>query len=158
MCIEEEIAILLKEKHVKITTVESCTGGLVAATLINVPGISENFCEGHITYSNEAKERILGVRHETLEKYGAVSRQTAEEMAIGGADVAGSDMCLATTGIAGPDGGTEEKPVGLVYTACYYKGNVSVIRNEFSGNRSDVRAQSVQRVLEMAKEALGKDK
>ncbi len=118
---EQNIYELLEKYNLSIATAESCTGGLIAATLVNVPGISGYFGEGYITYSNEAKEKLLGVSHATLEQYGAVSSQTAEEMAKGAKQAAGTDISVISTGIAGPDGGTEDKPVGLVYLACAYE-------------------------------------
>ena len=102
----EELVGLLKEKKLLIATAESCTGGLVAGTLVNADGISEVFKESYITYSNEAKHKLLGVKEETLKMYGAVSRQTALEMAEGAAKAANADAAIVTTGIAGPGGGT----------------------------------------------------
>lgn len=125
---EQEVAELFIQKNLKVTTAESCTGGLIAAALVNVSGISGQFEEGYITYSNAAKEKILGVRHQTLEQYGAVSSQTAEEMARGAKRAANADVSIISTGIAGPDGGTKEKPVGLVYLACCYQDIVNVKR------------------------------
>lgn len=151
MDLEHEVALLLKEKNLSITTAESCTGGLIAATLVNVPGISGQFREGYVTYSDEAKERLLGVRRETLARFGAVSSQTAEEMAAGARRAAGADVSLISTGIAGPDGGTEQKPAGLVYLACAYAGKVSVERHLFQGDRQEVRRASVAAALDLAK-------
>ena len=94
----------------------------MAGRLLNVPGASSIYMEGYITYSNEAKEKLLGVSHVTLEQYGAVSKETACEMAEGAAKAAGADLAISVTGIAGPDGGTKEKPVGLVYVGCYADG------------------------------------
>lgn len=145
--LEEKVIAELTRQNLTITTAESCTGGLIAATLINVAGASMVLMEGYITYSNESKERILSVRRETLQKYGAVSRQVAEQMAEGAAKVAGADAVLAATGIAGPDGGTEEKPVGLVYIGCYFKGRTVVQENLFRGNREEVRRQTVEAAL-----------
>lgn len=124
--LEEVVAKLLIEKKLTISTAESCTGGMIASTLINYPGISEVLLEGAVTYSNEAKHKRLGVKNETLDKYGAVSEETAMEMAIGIAKTAGTDVSIVTTGIAGPGGGTKEKPVGLVYVGIYVKGKVEV--------------------------------
>ena len=118
MNIEEEVVALLAKRHLTVTTAESCTGGLIAGTLVNVAGASQVLNEGYITYSNEAKQRLAGVDARTLDRYGAVSEQTAREMAVGVAHAASADMGLSATGIAGPDGGTEEKPVGLVYIGC----------------------------------------
>lgn len=151
---EEVIYQLLQENNLTVTTAESCTGGLLAGRLVNVPGISENFKEGYITYSNEAKERILGVSHETLETYGAVSEETALEMAQGCMHVAGADIGIGITGIAGPDGGTDKKPVGLVYISCCYKGKGYVEKNLFAGDRKKVRESSVEKALTMLREII----
>ncbi|MBQ1401092.1 MAG: nicotinamide-nucleotide amidohydrolase family protein, partial [Firmicutes bacterium] len=105
----------LMAKNITISSAESCTGGMFAEKLTSVPGISAVFGRSFVTYSNEAKEEILGVKKETLEKHGAVSEETAMEMAKGLRKVSGSRICVSVTGVAGPDGGTPEKPVGLVY-------------------------------------------
>lgn len=152
--IEFEVAELLEQKKLHVTTAESCTGGLIAGALVNVPGISEWFGEGYVTYSNEAKEKLLGVSRETLTTYGAVSAETAGEMARGAADAAGADVAVAVTGIAGPDGGTAEKPVGLVYMGCFCKGELCVEKHIFAGDRAQVRAQSVQTALQLLKSML----
>ena len=117
---------LLMEKNVTISAAESCTGGLFASTLIDIPGISKVFDRSLVTYSNEAKMEELGVKAETLEKYGAVSAETAREMAEGLHRVTGSDICISVTGVAGPDGGTPEKPVGLSYIGLWYDGRCEV--------------------------------
>lgn len=145
---------LLKAKNLSVTTAESCTGGLLAGRLINVPGISEYLKEGYVTYSNEAKEKLLGVPADTLQKYGAVSPQTAEAMAKGGAKAAGADLCIAVTGIAGPDGGTADKPVGLVYMSCYYRGRFYTEKNQYSGSRSKIREYSVASALTLLRQAI----
>lgn len=113
--LEDVLGAMLIEKKLTIATAESCTGGLLSGRLINYPGISEVFMEGAVTYSNEAKMNRLGVKKETLESYGAVSSETAAEMAKGIAKTAGTNIGVSTTGVAGPGGGTKEKPVGLVY-------------------------------------------
>ena len=154
---EEEAVHALKKKGYDITTAESCTGGMIASTLINVSGISEIYKEGYITYANESKHRILGVKDETLKIYGAVSEQTAYEMACGAAKASGSKTALVATGIAGPGGGTEEKPVGLVYIGCYVNGNVTVSRNLFQGERLSIRKQTTIRALELLLECLNND-
>lgn len=151
---ETEVAGLLMENSLTITTAESCTGGLIAAALINVPGISRQFKEGYITYSNEAKEKILGVSHETLEQFGAVSSQTAQEMAKGAKRVSGADVSIISTGIAGPDGGTKEKPVGLVYLSCCCKGKTETRRYIFDGGRQKIRNDSVEAALKLAAEMI----
>ena len=125
--LEEVVVDLLAERKLHVTTAESCTGGLIAGTLVNVAGASDVLNEGYVTYSNEAKERLIHVSHETLEAYGAVSEQTAHEMAEGAAKAANANAALSATGIAGPGGGTEEKPVGLVYIGFAY-GDMSCCR------------------------------
>ncbi len=124
--LEDVVVRLLTKYDLTVTTAESCTGGLLAGRLVNVPGASEVFSEGFVTYSNKAKRKQLDVSKTTLRKYGAVSEQTAKEMATGGVFATDADVCIAVTGVAGPDGGTPEKPVGLVYIACYMKDNVQV--------------------------------
>lgn len=147
---EEQLVAVLTGQHMTVTTAESCTGGLIAGTLVNVAGASEVLNEGYVTYSNEAKHRILGVKEETLERYGAVSPQTAEEMAAGAARAAGADVGLSSTGIAGPGGGTEDKPVGLVYVGCCVNGKTEVKECRFHGSRMENRLQTVEAALQLA--------
>lgn len=155
--IEEVIGKLLITKGLKIATAESCTGGMIASRLISFPGISEVFLEGAVTYSNEAKVRTLNVKEETLNKCGAVSEEIAKEMAIGIATRTGADISVVTTGIAGPSGGTEDKPVGLVFIGVYYKGAVIVKRFVFNGDRNKVRTRATITALDMVRrEILGK--
>lgn len=129
----------LIEQDLKISVAESCTGGLLASTFIDYPGISQVLSEGHITYSNAAKMKYLGVAEKTLEEHGAVSFETAEEMAEGVQELAGSDIGIATTGIAGPDGGSKEKPVGLVYIGIAFKSKTYSYQLQLTGNREKVR-------------------
>lgn len=150
----EEVVKMLKNAGMTVTTVESCTGGLLSGTLVDVAGVSEVLNQAYVTYANGAKQSLVGVKAETLEAYGAVSEQTAREMAEGGAKAANADAALAVTGIAGPDGGTAEKPVGLVYIGCHVNGNTVVERNVFSGNRREVREQSVGAALALLKRQL----
>ena len=150
----EEVVKMLKNAGMTVTTVESCTGGLISATLVDVAGASAVLNQAYVTYANEAKQSLVGVKTETLEAYGAVSEQTAREMAEGGAKAANADAALAVTGIAGPDGGTAEKPVGLVYIGCHVNGNTVVERNVFSGTRREVREQSVGAALALLKRQL----
>lgn len=154
---EEELVEILTKKQYKITTAESCTGGLVAATIVNVSGASEVFQAGFVTYANEAKEKELGVKSETLQTYGAVSEKTAKEMAIGCAAHAKAQVGISTTGIAGPGGGTVEKPVGLVYIGCAVRSNVYVEKNVFSGDRQQVRRQAADRAIGFALECIKKE-
>lgn len=152
--LEETVVSLLQDKQMTLTTAESCTAGLLAGRIMNVPGTSAIYKEGYITYSNEAKEKLLGVQHETLEAYGAVSDKTAREMAEGAAKAAEADAALAVTGIAGPDGGTDEKPVGLVYIGCCVNGKIRAEEFRFMGNRSKIRDYAVVRALTLLREEL----
>lgn len=140
----EELVSTLRNSGLTITTAESCTGGLIAAAITDVPGASEVFKRGFVTYCDEAKHEILGVSEETLKKYTAVSDRVASEMASGAAEVAHADAAISVTGIAGPDGGTEDKPVGLVYIGLFCKGTKIVEKHIFAGSRDDVRRQAVQ--------------
>ena len=126
-----------------ISTAESCTGGMVASKLIEVPGISENFIESIVSYSNEAKIKRLKVKKETLEKYGAVSEEVAREMLAG----LKTDVGISTTGIAGPDGGTKDKPVGLVYIGIKVKNEVKVFKRELKGDRNKIRQRAMMYAL-----------
>ncbi len=156
MTTETVLVNKLTKKRYTITTAESCTGGLLSGTIVNVDGASKVLNCSFVTYSNEAKETLVGVQHATLEKYGAVSEQTAAEMAIGCAKKANANVGLSTTGIAGPGGGTPEKPVGLVYIGCALNGGVMVERHEFQGNRSQVRQKAVCAAMELAISCLDK--
>ena len=149
--IEYSLGKILCNNKLTISTAESCTGGMVAAKLISYPGISASFLEGAITYSNEAKMKRLDVRKETLDAYGAVSEQTAREMAEGIAKVSSSNTSIATTGIAGPGGGTDEKPVGLVYIAVHVNNKTIIEKCNFSGNREEVRISATNHALKMLK-------
>nr|WP_288634828.1 competence/damage-inducible protein A [uncultured Intestinibacter sp.] len=145
--IEEVVAKMLVENNLKIAVAESCTGGMVSASLINYPGISSVFMEGCVTYSNEAKMKSLGVKKETLDVYGAVSDKCAKEMASGVAARYNTNVGIATTGIAGPGGGTDEKPVGLVYFGIYINGKVITKKYVFNGDRQGVRERATRTIL-----------
>ena len=145
--IEEVVAKMLVENNLKIAVAESCTGGMVSASLINYPGISSVFMEGCVTYSNEAKMKSLGVKKETLDIYGAVSAECAKEMASGVAARYNTNVGIATTGIAGPGGGTDEKPVGLVYFGIYINGKVITKKYVFNGDRQGVRERATRTIL-----------
>ena len=151
--LEMAVVGLLKKYGLTVTTAESCTGGLLAGRLVNVPGVSEVFREGVITYSNKAKKKMLDVSKSTLKKYGAVSEQTAREMAVGGVFAPVADACVAVTGIAGPDA-DGDKPVGLVYIACYMNDKVRVEKFLFKGNRSKIREQSVVKALDLLRRSI----
>ncbi len=145
--LEEEVGRLLKERGLTVATAESCTGGMVASTLVNVPGSSEYFKGSVVAYSNEVKERVLGVSSETLKRFGAVSAQTAEEMAEGVKRLLGTDIGISTTGIAGPSGGTEEKPVGLTYFAIATPEGTKVYKNIFPFGRNQNRRAATYYIL-----------
>lgn len=146
----EELIKLLIDKKYTLTTAESCTGGMVSSTLIDIPGASWVINECHVTYSNEAKMKYLGVNKETLDIYTAVSEETAIEMVMGAASLANSNVAIAVTGLAGPDGGTEEKPVGLVYIACKVNDKIRIDKPIFSGDRNEVRRSATEYAIEMA--------
>lgn len=140
------VSLLIKNK-MTISAAESCTGGMLCAALTGVPGCSEVLNAGIVTYSNEAKMKYLGVSEETLKKYGAVSEDTALQMSAGVKKANCADIGVGITGIAGPGGGTEEKPVGLVYISV----NEVVTKNIFDGNRGEVRRKAVEKALSMVR-------
>ena len=143
----------LTARGLTVSTAESCTGGLVAAKLVNYPGISAALYEAHVTYANEAKIQYCGVKAETLAAHGAVSEETAREMAQGLRGKSGADIAVATTGIAGPAGGTAQKPVGLVYIACADRHGVVVEKLNLRGNRERIRSLAALRALDMVRRA-----
>ena len=152
--LEESIVKLLKHHELKLVTAESCTGGLLAGRIVSVPGVSDVFGRGFITYSDKAKRKLLDVNKDTLKEYGAVSRQTAREMAIGAAIAGHADVAVSVTGIAGPDGGTEEKPVGLVYIGCHINEKNYVKEFVFCGNRQKIRESSVANALGLLRQCI----
>ena len=145
----EQIISKLIEKNITLSTAESCTGGSLGKIITSVSGVSSIYGYGFITYANEAKEKILGVSSETLEKYGAVSYETACEMAEGARRVSGSEIAVSVTGIAGPGGGTPEKPVGLVYIAIADKSGTEYRKLNLDGSRDEVRAETCNRVFQL---------
>ena len=152
----QAVVDLLAASQLSVTCAESCTGGMLSARLIDVPGVSAVYKCGYITYSNQSKRRILGVKKSTLRKHGAVSEKTAREMAKGAAKAANAEVSVAVTGIAGPDGGTKEKPVGLVYIACSVKGAVTIKECFFQGDRTTVRESTVKEALSFMQECIQK--
>lgn len=145
---------LLRGRRETITTVESCTGGLLAARITDIPGSSDVFHQGFITYCDEAKAAMVGVLRETLREFTAVSSQTAREMARGGALVAGAAACLSVTGYAGPPAGPEDDSVGLVYVGCFYKDAVRVRELHLKGSRRQIREAAVEEALGLLELAL----
>ena len=144
---------IFREKGLSLALAESCTGGMIAETITNVAGASDIFYGSAVTYVNSAKEHILGVAHETLEKHGAVSSECAEEMACGARRVYGADVAMSVTGIAGPGGGSEAKPVGTVWFGLATKDGAETFRRRFDGDRAAVRRQTVEEVLRRLAEA-----
>lgn len=152
--LEQNIIRLLEKKGMTVATAESCTGGKIAARITDVPGASGVFREGYVTYANEAKRKLLGVSGKTLETYGAVSEQTAREMVEGVKKAAGAQAGIAVTGIAGPEGGSREKPVGLVFIGCSVGNKTEVKRFCFHGNRRLVRDGAVQQAMILLRQLL----
>ena len=142
LSIEEKIISVMREKKLTLSTAESCTGGMIGAALTSVSGASSVFMGSAVTYSNDMKNRLLGVPNGTLISYGAVSSQTAEAMAVGACKKLQTDAAVAVTGIAGPDGGTPEKPVGLVYVGISYKNKTDTIELRLNGNREAIRTKT----------------
>lgn len=152
--LEEVVVKMLKQKKETIAAAESCTGGLLAARLINVPGASNVLNESFITYSNEAKMKYLSVKEETLKEHGAVSEETAREMAEGVLKTSGADIGVGITGLAGPGGETGTKKPGLVYIGVCRGGHTEVKKYDLKGNREKIREVSVCRALTMIRKAL----
>ena len=152
--LEKAVVDLLVANKLTACTVESCTGGMLSARLINVPGVSEVFKSGYVTYSNKSKRRLLGIKKNILVKHGAVSEQIAREMAKTAAALARADVSISTTGIAGPDGGTPEKPVGLVYIGCNVCGRITVKECHFHGSRERIRESTVAAALALLRECI----
>ena len=144
----------LEKAGMTLSAAESCTGGMVSSSVVDYPGASSVFMDGIVTYSNEAKMKFLGVSSETLEKYGAVSSETAAEMCSGVAKVSGTDIGISTTGVAGPGGGTAEKPVGLVYIGICIRGEVYTERLMLDGDRTEIRRQTTEILLTRLKEKI----
>ncbi len=152
--IQETVVELLIKHGMKLATAESCTGGLIAQKITSVAGASECFDCGVVTYSNEQKQKLLGVSIDTLEKFGAVSQQTALEMCMGVQALSGADFGISVTGIAGPGGGTPEKPVGTVWIGICGDNLCKAEKFLFEGNRQQVRESTAQTALKMVEDAI----
>jgi PncC family amidohydrolase len=152
--LEKEIGDLLRRKGLTLGAVESATGGLISHLITNVPGSSDYYKGSVTSYSNETKIKVIGVKAATIEKYGAVSHQVAEEMVAGGRKVLAVDICLADTGIAGPGGETPGKPVGLFYLGLAHKGGAFSRKHEFHGDRGQNKRSSAGAALSWLKEYL----
>lgn len=156
-CLENVVCEMLTKRGETVSFAESCTGGLLASRLVNIPGASAVLNEAHVTYSNEVKARLLGVKQETLENFGAVSEQCAVEMAEGVRRISGADWGVSTTGIAGPDGGTPEKPVGTVFIGISGKNGTFAREFHFRGRRDWVRTLSASNALNLLRLEMEKD-
>ena len=137
----------LRQKGWSVSCAESCTGGGVAYALTSVAGSSDWFNQSYVTYSNQAKQALVGVSAETLEQFGAVSAETVHEMAVGTAQQSGAQCTAAISGIAGPGGGSDEKPVGTVWFGFHFDGVTDTIRRQFDGDREAVRTQAIEFVI-----------
>jgi len=151
---EEVVGRLLKERGLKLATAESCTGGLLSARIVNVPGSSAYFVGGFVVYANELKTRLLSVEEEAIKRYGAVSEEVCRQMAVGALEETDADISLAITGISGPEGGTVDKPVGLTYIGLATDREVMVKRFLFNGGRNENRFLATQWALEMLRQYL----
>ncbi|WP_455392880.1 CinA family protein [[Eubacterium] cellulosolvens] len=154
--LENELGELLTSRKLTLATAESCTGGLIANRITNVPGSSNYFERGVITYSNQAKVELLNVPGDTLERFGAVSAETAIAMAAGIRSLARTDLGLAVTGIAGPTGGTPEKPVGRVHIALASSDRVEQFKFNFNGTRLEIKQQTAEAALKLTVDYLTK--
>jgi len=152
--LEKVVVESLKKSGKKLVVAESCTGGMIASKITSVPGASEVFDRGLVTYSNEAKTELIGVRKETLAKYGAVSSQTAYEMAKGVREASRADIGVSVTGIAGPSGGSEEKPIGLVYVGLADEKGVQTWEFRFNGDRDRIRLLSAMNALDLVRRSI----
>jgi PncC family amidohydrolase len=148
--LEERLGILLREKGLNIALAESCTGGLIASRITDIPGASDYFEAGVVVYSNQAKQRFLSVPEQSIQSHGAVSKEVAKKMAEGVRQATGTDIGLSITGIAGPAGGSPEKPVGTVYIGLSAKAGILVRRFQFSGDRLDIKEKSANEALQLA--------
>jgi nicotinamide-nucleotide amidase len=154
MSLESEVGNLLRRKGLTLGVVESATGGLVSHRITNTPG-SSDYYKGSVTaYSNEVKIKVLGVKEETINRYGAVSTEVAEEMAKGGRKILAVDICLSDTGIAGPTGATPEKPLGLFYIGLSHKGGTFSRKHNFRGDREQNKQSASDAALSWLKEYL----
>ena len=151
---EKKLILKLIEKGYRIATAESCTGGMIASTIVNVPMASKVLDESIVTYSNEAKVKYLGVKPETIENVGVVSEEVVAEMAAGIAKASGANVGVGVSGIAGPTGATETKPVGMVCFGFYIDGKVQTFTKYFKGSRTAVRKKSTKFVIDKLLEIL----
>jgi nicotinamide-nucleotide amidase len=146
--LSQQLGELLLKKHWTLCTVESCTGGALSSAITSVPGASQWFGYGFVTYANQAKQKLLRVSENTLTQQGAVSEIAAREMVLGARELSSADVVIAITGIAGPSGGSADKPIGTVWLAFAVEERIFTKHHIFQGDRSDIQAQAVQLALE----------
>ena len=156
--ISREVSQLLWEREKTVSTAESCTGGRIAEALIAIPGASKYFKGGIVSYTNEIKHRLLGVRLDTLDSYGVVSKQTVIEMARGAMNTLQTDAAIATSGVAGPTGGTKETPVGVIWIAVAYKNEIVTFRQEGDSGRGENVRRAIEKGLKILLEQLENEK
>ena len=149
LTIASKLVKITNEQTITLSTAESCTGGLIAGAITEIPGSSSIFHRGYVTYSNLAKQQVLNVQSHELEKFGAVSKEVASQMAMGAKLTSNVDISIAVTGIAGPSGGTVEKPIGTVCIALAFKENIKVKDFLFKGDRTKIRMSTVRTALEI---------
>lgn len=154
----KKIGRLLSKKNLTLSICESCTGGMLGSIITEIPGSSKYFKGGIIAYSNEIKSKIIGVKNKTLKNFGAVSSQTAKEMALGLKRLTNSDIGISITGIAGPGGATKTKPVGLVYIGVIFKEKIKIKKNIFAGNRQQIRKKACEKALVLISKMLKGEK
>ena len=150
----KNLILKAKKESIKITTAESCTGGLVSSLITSISGASEVFENSFVTYSNSSKTKMLGVSSALVKAKGAVSKEVAKAMAIGALKNSSADISVSVTGIAGPGGGTKEKPVGLVYIAAVKAGKTVIKQYKFKGDREKVRLQAVEKAVDLLSEII----
>ena len=155
--IANKLVKITNEKQITLSTAESCTGGLIAAAITEIPGSSSIFHRGYVTYSNLAKQQVLNVQSYELKKFGAVSKEVASQMAIGAKLNSNADLSVAVTGIAGPSGGSGEKPIGTVFIALASKEDITVKNFIFEGDRAEIRMSTVRTALKIILKEIDKD-
>lgn len=152
--VAQKLLDILKQQKLHISMAESCTGGMMASALVDLSGASDVFEEGYVTYSNRVKQKLLGVKTETLEQYTVVSSQTAAEMAEGVHNRTGAELTIAVTGYAGPDDGEDGTPAGTVYIGTWYAGTAQSRHYHFDGDRNSCRRQAVEAAFAFALERI----
>jgi PncC family amidohydrolase len=155
--IAQKLGELLRARKITLAVAESFTGGLVSSMITDAPGSSEYFIAGVVTYGNDSKTSLLGVKESTMIKYGAVSDEVAREMATGVKEIAGADMGVSTTGIAGPSGGTDEKPIGLTYIGLAYGDDMFVEKMVLPGSREEIKRAAAIQALDMVLHVIDSD-